>query len=83
MAADRVRLQMQHMLPKVVAAVSRMEVVNPEVLRVTTAKEALHFCGRALRGSEREFFHRQRHTPFWYMRAIRCICVCMYSIYSI
>ena len=61
--------EIQHVLPKVVAAVSKMEVVNPEVLRVTTAKEALHLCGRALRGTERELFHRSRKSSkistFW------------------
>ncbi|CAE7195531.1 unnamed protein product [Symbiodinium sp. KB8] len=63
-------LHMEAMMPSLVESVAKMDVVNPEVLRVTPAFRALEHFAAALRvGSAGNFFHKshqsRRISTFW------------------
>ena len=63
-------LHMEAMIPTLVESVARMEVVNPEVLRVTPVFRALEHFAIALRvGSAGDFFHKSHRSntisTFW------------------
>ena len=63
-------LHMEAMIPTLVESVAKMEVVNPEVLRVTPVFRALEHFAAALRaGSAVDFYHKshrsQRISTFW------------------
>lgn len=54
-----VEAQMQELLSRIAQAVARMEITNPEILRVTYAHQAFQGCGQVLR-SDRDFYHKSR-----------------------
>ncbi|CAE6926770.1 unnamed protein product [Symbiodinium sp. CCMP2592] len=69
-SVHEVMLEMDEMLPRVVEQVTRMDVVNPEVLRVTPVFRALEHFAVALRfGSDEDFYHKSRKSTkistFW------------------
>ncbi|CAE7295240.1 unnamed protein product [Symbiodinium natans] len=69
--SDRdVMLDVDDMMPSLIEHVTRMQVVNPEVMRVTPVFRALEQFAAALRGgSDKHFYHKSRAstkiTTFW------------------
>ena len=65
---ESLQLQIQQLLPELAQAVSRMEIINPEVLRVTSAFQALQRFGRVLRVNG-DFYQKSRKSEtirtFW------------------
>jgi len=62
------QLQIQQLMPQVVQKVSQMEVIHPEVLRVTFAFQAFQRFGQVFR-VEGDFYHKSRKSEniktFW------------------
>ena len=65
---ESVQLQLQQLMPQLAEAVSRMEVTNPEVLRVTFAYQALQRFGWVFRVNG-DFYQKSRKSEkirtFW------------------
>lgn len=65
---ESVQLQLQQLMPQLAEAVSRMEVTNPEVLRVTFAFQALQRFGWVFRVNG-DFYQKSRKSEkirtFW------------------
>ena len=66
----QVERQISDMLPQLAEKVARMEIINPEVLRVTSAVCTLEQCAFALRGTGRTDLivksqRAEKVTTFW------------------